>query len=182
MILYRREFDADSLGEVAMEIGGILRELVGDGRGPMFCIRELADNAIRHSGTGEGICLIERYEEHLHVVIRDGGLGIHHRMGEAYGVMSESTAVRWAFGGISGTTEDTREFGLPAVLGNTQAGMDLLLETGGVAYVGTQGHGHLIGKSTQEVQGVMATLTLPPQMLRPSEGLLDQAIFRPRQI
>ena len=67
----------------------------------IFCLKELADNAIRHSGAGGGLCLLEYSDDRLHVVIRDRGVGIHHRMREAYGVLGESTAVRWAFGGVA---------------------------------------------------------------------------------
>ena len=166
MILHQSEFNADSMGEVAIEIREIIRNLVEDERALMFSIREIADNAIYHSGTGGGYCLIERSDDHLHVVIRDQGLGIHHHMQEAYGAIDERTAVQWAFQGVSGTADADRGIGLPAVLERTKTGIALLMETGGVAFVGVHGRGHLIGKSTQVMEGVMVTLTLSPQMLR----------------
>ena len=64
-------------------------------------------------------------------------------------------------------TGDQRGIGLPLVLQRTETGIGLLLETGTVAFVGTQGEGYLIGKSTQGVEGVVATLNIPRWMLRP---------------
>ena len=120
MILYQSEFNAGSMGKVAIEIRDVIRNLVEDERELMFSIRELADNAIYHSGRGGGYCLIERSDDHLHVVIRDQGLGIHNHMQEAYGAIDERTAVRWAFQGVSGTADADRGIGLPAVLDRTK--------------------------------------------------------------
>ena len=47
------------------------------------------------------------------------------------------------------------------VLDYTTRGPTLLLETGGVAFVGVDGRGRVIGKSTQQVEGVLATLRAP---------------------
>ncbi len=47
------------------------------------------------------------------------------------------------------------------VLSYTDTGANLLLETGGVAYVGIRGKGQLVGKSTQYVEGVTAMLEVP---------------------
>ena len=166
MILYQSEFNAASVGKVATEIRDLIGDLVEDERALMFSIRELADNAVYHSGTGGGYCLIERSDDHLQVVIRDHGLGIHHHMQEIYGGIDERTAVQYAFGGVSGAVDADRDIGLPAVLERTKTGIGLLMETGGVAIVGVHGRGRVVGKSTQVVEGVIATLTLAPQMLR----------------
>lgn len=171
MILYQSGFDAATVGTVAVEIRAVVQDLVEDewAHTVLYMIRELVDNAVFHSGTNSGRCLMELSETHLHVVIRDRGWGIHHSLQQAYGTMDESTAVRWAFQGVSGTADDQRGIGLPSVLQRTETGIGLLLETGTAAFVGARGEGHLIGKSTQGVEGVAATLNIPRWMLRPDE-------------
>ena len=47
------------------------------------------------------------------------------------------------------------------VLAYTETGANLLLETGSVAFVGINGAGQMVGKSTQRVEGVTATLDVP---------------------
>ena len=58
------------------------------------------------------------------------------------------------------TADLDRGLGLKMVLDYTRRGRSLLLETGGVAFVGVEGRGRVIGKSTQKVEGVLATLPL----------------------
>jgi len=169
MIRYQSGFDATTVGAVAVQIRQVIGDLVeGEwAHGVLYMIRELVDNAVFHSGTNGGDCLMELSETHLHVVIRDRGWGIHHSLQQVYGAIDESTAVRWAFQGVSGTADDQRGIGLPSVLQRTETGIGLLLETGTVAFVGTQGEGYLIRKSTQGVEGVVATLNISRWMLRP---------------
>ena len=47
------------------------------------------------------------------------------------------------------------------VLDYTRQGASLLVETGGVAVVGAAGRARLVSKSTQRVDGVVATLRVP---------------------
>ncbi len=171
MTLYQSGFDATTVGTVATQIRTVVGDLVEDewAHTVLYMIRELVDNAVFHSGKDEGDCLMELSETHLHVLIRDWGLGIHHSLQQAYGAMDESTAVRWAFEGVSGTADDQRGIGLPSVLQRTETGIGLLLETGTAAFVGVGGEGHLIGKSTQWVEGVAATLNIPRWMLQSDE-------------
>lgn len=162
MILHQSKFDAASVGGMTMEIRDLIGGLVEDGRRLMIMVRELADNAIYHSGTGQGSCLVERSGGNLQVVVRDRGVGIHGSLRDLYADIDERTAVRWVFaGGVSATADPDRGLGLRMVLDYTRRGATLLVETGGVALVGVEGRGRLIGKSTQTVEGVIATLTLP---------------------
>lgn len=80
-----------------------------------------------------------------------------------YPDMDERTALTAAFGmGDSGAFDDPdRGLGLGLVLDFTRSGGHLLLETGGLALLGIGGKSQVIGKSTQRVQGVVATLGLP---------------------
>ena len=64
-------------------------------------------------------------------------------------------------GGVSATADPDRGLGLRMVLDYTQHGATLLLETGGVALVGSGGRARLVGKSTQRVDGVVAMLRVP---------------------
>lgn len=66
-------------------------------------------------------------------------------------------------GGVSVTGDPIRGLGLKMVLDYTQTGSTILLETGGVALVGINGQGRVIGKSTQQIKGVTATLCSPAQ-------------------
>lgn len=125
-------------------------------------VRELADNAVYHSGDGGGWCVVERSGDHVEVVIRDLGRGIHGSLFHLYPDIDEREAVRWVFrGGVSATADPDRGLGLKMVLDYTRQGRTLLLETGGVALVGVGGRARLVGKSTQRVDGVVATLRVP---------------------
>ena len=89
-------------------------------------------------------------------------MGIHASLAERFGDINERDAVRRVFrGGVSATADPDRRIGLKMVLDHTRAGPSVLVETGGVAFVGVEGRGRLIGRSSQVVEGVTATLTLP---------------------
>ena len=80
-------------------------------------------------------------------------------MRRLYTDIDERQALLFAFGGgVSATGDPIRGLGLKMVLDYTQTGAALLLETGGSALVGIDGQGRVIGKSTQQVKGVTATL------------------------
>ena len=137
-------------------------DLVADSRRLVIVARELADNALFHSGQGGGWCVAGQTEYRLVITIRDMGIGIHASMRKAYPDIEEGLAVEAAFaGGVTSETGPIRGLGLMMVLGYTETGADLLLETGGVAYVGLGGTGQILGKSTQHVKGVTAMLSVP---------------------
>ena len=139
---------------------GLVEDLVVDARRLGIVARELADNALYHSGQGGGWCVVGQSEDHIVVTIRDDGMGIHASMRNAYQEIDEGSAIRAAFaGGVTSETGPVR--GLVMVIAYTETGADLLLETGGLAFVGIDGTGQLLGKSTQHVQGVTAMLTVP---------------------
>ena len=161
-LLYEAEFDADTIRSVMVEVRQLLDGIVSDGPRLMTMARELADNAVYHSGRGGGWCAVERSAHHLTVVIRDRGVGIHQSLRESYSDLSEREALRRVFGGgVSATADPDRGLGLRMVLDHTTRGPTLLLETGGVAFVGVGGRGRVVAKSTQRVEGVLATLRAP---------------------
>ena len=161
-LLYEAEFDADSIRSVMVEVRQLVDDMVRDGPRLMTMVRELADNAVYHSGRGGGWCAVERSGQHLTVVIRDRGMGIRKSLRDFYSDLSEREALGWVFGGgVSATADPDRGLGLRMVLDYTTRGPTLLLETGGVAFVGVDGRGRVIGKSTQQVEGVLATLRAP---------------------
>ena len=129
----------------------------------LFCVRELADNVIHHSGRHGGWCMAQEAGDVVSVTVQDRGVGIHRSIQAMYPDMDERTALMAAFGmGVSGAFDDPdRGLGLGLVLDFTRAGAHLLLETGGLAFLGVDGKSQVIGKSTQRVQGVVATLSLP---------------------
>ena len=158
-VLYEAGFDAASVGGVIMEAGGLVEGLVDDRRRLLIMVRELADNAVHHSGEGGGWCAVERSTNDLVVVVRDRGIGIHQSLRSLYSDIDERQAMRWVFGGgVSATNDPDRGIGLKMVLDYTRRGPTLLLESGGVAFVGVEGRGRVIGKSTQRVEGVVATI------------------------
>lgn len=145
-----------------MEIGDLVGAMVDDRRRLMIMVGELADNAVCHSGDGKGWCAVERAGDHLQIVIRDRGQGIHRSLFHLYPDIDERQAVRWVSrGGVSATADPDRGLGLRMVLDYTQHGATLLLETGVVALIGAGGRARLVGKSTQRVDGVVATLRVP---------------------
>ena len=161
-VLYQSGFDSASVVPVMMAVGGLVETLVDDRRRLMVMVRELADNAVYHSGEGGGWCAVQRSGDHLEVVIRDRGQGIYGSLFHLYPDIDEREAVRWVFrGGVSATADPDRGLGLRMVLDYTHQGRTLLLETGGVALVGVAGRARLVGKSTRRVDGVVATLRVP---------------------
>ncbi len=101
--------------------------------------------------------------EVISVTVQDRGVGIHHNMRAIYPDIGEREALTAAFGmEVSGAFDDPdRGLGLGLVLEYTRSGAHLLLETGGLAFLGIGGRSQVIGKSTQRVQGVVATLSVP---------------------
>ena len=161
-LLYQSMFDEASVGAVMIEVGALVETFVDDGRRLMIMVRELADNSVYHSGKGEAWCAVQRSGDHLEVVIRDRGQGIYGSLFHLYPDIDERKAVRWVLrGGVSATADPDRGLGLKMVLDYTRQGRTLLLETGGVALVGVGGQARLVGKSTQRVDGVVATLRVP---------------------
>lgn len=161
-VLHQSAFDHATVGAVMLKIGNLVGTMVDDPRRLLIMVRELADNAVYHSGEGKGWCAVERTGDHLQVVIRDRGQGIHGSLFHLYPDIDERQAVRWVFrGGVSATADPDRGLGLKMVLDYTQHGATLLLETGGVALVGSGGRARMVGKSTQRVDGVVATLRVP---------------------
>ena len=160
-LVYRSDFDSDTVGEVIRGLGEAVSSMVDDSRGLLNAVRELADNAVFHSGVGHGWCIAEEADGSLAITIRDDGMGLHGSMKRNYPDIDEALAVRSAFrGGVSSTAGEARGLGLMMVLGYTNTGATLLLETGGTSFVGVGGKGHVLGKSTQQVQGVTATLSV----------------------
>ena len=136
--LYGSEFDGDSIRGVMIAVGRLVDDMVDDGRRLMVMVRELADNAVFHSGEGGGWCAVERSGDHLAVVIRDRGIGIRESLHDFCSDLNE----RWVFGGgVSATADLDRRLGLKMVLDYTRRGRSLLLETGGVAFVAVEGMG-----------------------------------------
>ena len=108
------------------------------------------------------LCAVARSGDYLEVVVRDRGQGIHRSLHHLYADIDERQAVRWvARGGVSATDDPDRGPGLRMVLNFTKSDATLLLETGGVALIGIGGRARLVGKSTQRVDGVVATLRVP---------------------
>lgn len=161
-LLHQWAFDHATVGGVMMEIGNMVGTMVDDRRRFMTMVRELADNAVHHSGEGKGWCAAERADYHLQVVVRDRGQGIHGSLFHLYPDIDERQAVRWVFGGgVPATAGPDRGPGLRKVLDYTRHGATLLLETGAVALIGAGGRARLIGKSTRRVDGVVAALRVP---------------------
>ena len=161
-LVYKSDFDSDTVGEVIRRLGETVSSMVDGSRRLLNAVRELADNAVFHSGVGCGSCIAEEAGGSLAVTIRDHGMGLHGSMKRNYPDIDEALAVRSAFrGGVSSTAGEARGLGLMMVLDYTNTGATLLFETGGIALVGVDGKDHVLGKSTQLVQGVTATLTVP---------------------
>lgn len=143
-----------SLAEALAGVGVGYRRL-------LVCVRELADNAIHHSGQGGGWVQAELSDGFTAVTVQDCGVGVHRSMTAMYPDLGERQALITAFGmGVSGAFDDP-DPGLGLVLQYTRSGTHLLLESGGLALVGSDGDAQVIGKSTQLVQGVVATLVVP---------------------
>lgn len=161
-LLYRSKLDATDAGSMTAEIGDLIEGRVEEPRQLLNAVRELADNALFHSGADNGWCAVEEIDDQLAVTVQDQGMGIHQSMRRLYADIDERQALLLAFGGgVSATGDPIRGLGLKMVLDYTQTGAALLLETGGSAFVGTDGQGRVIGKSTQQIKGVTATFCSP---------------------
>ena len=161
-VVYESGFDSDTVGQVIRRLGDTVEDLVDGKRRLLNSVRELADNAIFHSGAGRGWCIAEKEGSWLAVTVRDRGIGLHRSMKRYYPDIDESLAVSSAFrGGVTSTQGEARGLGLMMVIDYTATGARLLFETGGVAFVGVGGQGHILGKSTRVVEGVTATLAVP---------------------
>ena len=98
------------------------------------------------------------------IEVRDEGKGIHASMLQQYPGIDEASALTAAFGGnVSSMSEQdpNRGLGLTMVRDYTEAGANLLLESGNLAYAACGGSGRLISTRPRYVQGVRAVLTLP---------------------
>ncbi|MDE0131500.1 MAG: hypothetical protein OXQ32_04485 [bacterium] len=103
--------------------------------------------------------MAQQADEVISVTVQDRSVGIHRNMRAIDPDTGEREALTAAFGmGVSGAFDDP-DLGL--VLEFTRSGAHLLLETGGLAFLGIGGKSQVIGKSTQRVQGVVATLSVP---------------------
>lgn len=90
----------------------LVEHLAVDARRLVIVSRELADNALYHSGEGGGWCIVGKTEERLVVAVRDTGVGIHATMREAYPDIDESMAVTAAFsGGVTSEASPIRGLG-----------------------------------------------------------------------
>lgn len=162
VLLYRSRFDATNVGSMMVEIGDLIKGRAEEPRQFLNAVRELADNALFHSGAGNGWCAVEEIDDKLAVTVQDQGMGIHRSMRRLYAGIDERQALLFAFGGgVSVTGDPIRGLGLKMVLDYTQTGFTILLETGGAALVGINGQGRVIGKSTQQIKGVAATFCSP---------------------
>ncbi len=173
--LYGSAFDRTSIGRMIVEIRTLVAPLVAEPRRLMNMIRELADNTLFHSGKDGGRCRVHLLEDYLTVTIRDEGRGIHGSLADLYADLDERAAMRWVFkGGISATADPDRGIGLRLVLDHTRNGITLLFESGAVAVIGAKGVARLVGKSTQRVEGVIATISAPLQADVPDRtGIVD---------
>ena len=178
-IIYESWFDTDSVGGVMIEVGRLVEDLVEDSHRLMIMVRELADNAVFHSGEGGGWCAVERSVHHLTIMIRDRGVGVRGSLRDLYPGIDERTAMQWVFGGgVSGLADPDRGLGLKMVLDYTGQGPTLLFESGGVAFVGVEGRGRVIGKSTQLVEGVIAGLRVPLRKKVAGQGDVAEPLRR----
>lgn len=162
-VFYSSTFDGSNLPKVMKDLAEALGRVGVEDRRLLFCVRELADNAIYHSGRNGGWCMAQDAEDVISVTVQDRGVGIHHSIRGACPDLDERSALMAAFGmGVSGAFDDPdRGLGLGLVLEFTRSGAHLLLETGGLAFLGIDGKNQVIGKSTQRVQGVAATVSFP---------------------
>ncbi|MXX65010.1 MAG: sensor histidine kinase [Acidimicrobiia bacterium] len=156
----RSWFDSATLPPVIESVRSALAEVGVEDRRLQIGIRELADNALHHSGQGEGWCQAEHLGERVAVTVQDRGIGIRRSMATRYPDIDDRSALLTAFGmGVSGAFDDPdRGLGLGLVLQYTRSGAYLLLESEGQAYIGSGGQGQVVGKSTQKVPGVTVTI------------------------
>lgn len=125
--LYETAFD----GATVDEIEAALWRLLSQGQWPVDAaaltevVVELADNAILHSGEGDGWCSVQhgdRPRQQLTVVIADRGVGIPYRVNQVVEdrKLDDYQALRLAFQRrFSSTGDPHRGFGLNIVLDYT---------------------------------------------------------------
>lgn len=150
-VFHRSRFDSTTLPKAMASLAEALAGVGLGDRRLLVCVRELADNAIHHSGQGGGWVQAELSDGFTAVTVQDCGVGVHRSMTAMY----PDPGVRRAF------DDPDRGLGLGLVLQYTRSGAHLLLESGGLALVGSDGDAQVIGKSTQLVQGVVPTLVVP---------------------
>ena len=169
--LYETAFD----GATVDEIEAALWRLLSQGQWPVDAsaltevVVELADNAILHSGEGEGWCSVQhgdRPRRQLTVVIADRGVGIPYRVNQATEdlQLDDYQALLLAFQRrFSSTGDPHRGFGLNIVLDYTGRvpGSVFSLESGHAVYAATDGRGRVLSKGARKVQGVTARLSIP---------------------
>ena len=162
-ILYETPFD----GATVDEMETALWRLFSQGKWPVDAsaltevVVELADNAILHSGEGEGWCSVQhgdRLRRQLTVVIADRGVGIPYRINQATEdlQLDDYQALLLAFQRrFSSTGDPHRGFGLNIVLDYTERvpGSVFSLESGHAVYAATDGRGRVLSKGGSQGAG-----------------------------
>ncbi len=164
--MFKLTFSAADITDVMSQVRDVARDHdVPDRRRLVTMARELAENALYHSGEGGGVCKAGMIGDgEFGIEVRDEGKGIHASMLQQYPGIDEASALTAAFGGnVSSMSEQdpNRGLGLTMVRDYTEAGANLLLESGNLAYAACGGSGRLISIRPRYVQGVRAVLTLP---------------------
>ncbi len=123
-------------------------------------VREAAYNAIDWAGAGEAA--VERADSGTQIVVRDRGPGIYATMRDTVGDLTEEEAVLHATKpGVTSTGEQFRGFGLWSVVSVSAYGVQVVLETGGVAVLFHGGVAVPCSKSTSRGPGVVLRFCLP---------------------
>ena len=164
--MFKSTFSAADITDVMSQVRDVARDHdVPDRRRLVTMARELAENALYHSGEDGGVCKAGMIGDgEFGIEVRDEGKGIHASMLQQYPGIDEASALTAAFGGnVSSMSEQdpNRGLGLTMVRDYTEAGANLLLESGNLAYAACGGSGRLISTRPRYVQGVRAVLTLP---------------------
>ena len=162
--LYFASFEVGTMGYVlgaASSVWGNEDDLL-DIDTVLQVIEELMDNAVRHSGEGDGYFTLMRSGEKVVARVEDSGVGIHHNMAAA----SEELSVELAFQpGPAGTSTGSwmRGGGLCLALESTAAipELSLCLYTGNTSYAASNGHGYVTSGSGDFHQGVLVELMCP---------------------
>lgn len=155
-------------GADAFEVVAALGEVLFDnGTHPddldqvLYVVEELIDNALDHSGQSQVELSVQSRGPTLIVTVSDSGVGIYRRVSERHPNMNEAEAVRWAFGAGNTTTNAPRGYGLAESAALTEReGYALLLETGGVCIVASDGELCIAGKSSNRVTGTTVQITI----------------------
>ena len=127
----------------------------------LYVTEELVDNALDHSGESQVHLSFQSRGPTLIVTISDSGVGIYRRVKARHPHMNESEAVKWAFGSGNTTTNAPRGYGLAESAALTEReGFALLLETGGVGIVASEGNIYIASKSSNRVIGTTVQITI----------------------